>query len=55
MILAVHGSENWTVTARNKTRITATEMMLMRRIGKYTQMDYKEQETHIGKITKHRE
>ena len=37
----LHGSETWTIKARDARRITATEMKYMRRTAGYTWTDYK--------------
>jgi hypothetical protein len=37
----LHGSETWTVKARDARRITAGEMKYMRRIAGYIWTDYK--------------
>jgi hypothetical protein len=36
----LYGSENWTMKANDKTRITAAEMRFMRTTAKYNWIDY---------------
>jgi hypothetical protein len=38
--LLLHGSENWTIQAREARKITAAEMKLMRKAAGYTWTDY---------------
>jgi hypothetical protein len=47
----LHGSETWTVKARDARRITAAEMKCMRRTAGYTWIDYKTN-SHIAKELK---
>jgi len=44
----LHGSETWTIKARDARRITAAEMKYMRRTAGYTWTDYKIN-SHIAK------
>jgi len=44
----LHGSETWTIKARDGRRISAAEMKYMRRIAGYTWTDYKTN-SHIAK------
>jgi hypothetical protein len=59
----LYGSENWTIKANDKTRITAAEMRFMRTTAKYIWSDYKRNDDilkelktdHImGKILKYK-
>jgi hypothetical protein len=59
----LYGSENWTIKANDKTRISASEMRLMRTTAKYIWSDYKRKddilkelrtEPVMGKILKYK-
>jgi hypothetical protein len=39
--LLLYDSENWTVKAKDKSRLTAAEMKLMRKTANYTWRDHK--------------
>jgi hypothetical protein len=41
LLTLLYGSENWTMKANDKTRITAAEMRFMRTTVKYIWSDYK--------------
>jgi hypothetical protein len=47
----LHGSETWTIKARDATRISAADMKYMRRTAGYTWTDYKTN-TQIAKELK---
>jgi hypothetical protein len=46
LLMLIYGSENWTMKSNDKTRIKVAEMKFMRRIDKYTWMNYKRNKTY---------